>query len=98
MTKYYTENNQMYFEVQEVESSQYSKDNKEYLINAFYKNDNNDYRYERQIPEDVFFNNKVDAEVVAESLSWVFNWGVDTTKENIKEQVIKELQQTLKNI
>ena len=88
----------MYFEVHETEASQYSPESKTYVIHAFYKNDKDDYLYERQIPEDVLFTYKHDAEVVAESLSWVFNWGVDTTKEDFKEKVINEVQYALKNI
>lgn len=88
MTKYFTENKEMYFEVTE---SEYAD---KYLIYAFSK-DGDEYRYERNIPEDIVFDN-LTANTVAQSLSWVFEWGVETTKYTLRDELIDKIQNALK--
>lgn len=98
MSRFYTENKAMYFEVQESEASIHSNNRTVFTIHAYYKNAEKDYRYEREIPEGIFFKNEIDAKVVAESLSWVFNWGVEATKDTLIENVKNKLINTFDSL
>lgn len=83
----------MYFEVAE---SVKIEDKITYEVEAYYLNKLNDYRFERRIPEYVCFETKVEAERIAEALSWAFDWGVEIATEGIKQKIISEVENTLK--
>lgn len=90
MNKYYTDNKLMYFEVIELED-----EHGKYEVHAFYKDENtNTYRYERVIPEDSYFD-LLTGRCVAEALSWTFNWGVDTTEDTIKDELVARVKKAL---
>ncbi|MGG3890249.1 hypothetical protein [Metabacillus fastidiosus] len=95
MTKYFTSNKEMYFEVQKSEDIIYMG---YYEIHAFYENSKDDYRYERNIPEGVYFETEDEARIVAKSLAMTYNWGNETATDNIKEKILNKIKKSLNNI
>jgi hypothetical protein len=73
--KFYTKNKAMYFEVCECEGI-FGKG--KYKLDAFNRIENtDDYTFEREITEGMVFNSEKDAKIIAEHLSYAYNWGYD---------------------
>lgn len=72
--KFYTENKAMYFEVVECDTI---LGKGKYKIDAYNRIDHEDYSYEREITEGMVFNSEKEANIIAEHLSYAYNWGYD---------------------
>lgn len=81
MTRYYTENKGMYFEVIECDGIFGSG---KYKIDAYNRVENEDYTFEREITEGMVFDSEKEANIIAESLSHAYNWGFDDCRKHYK--------------
>lgn len=78
--KFYTENKAMYFEVTECETI---LGKGKYKIDAYNRIDEtDDYTYEREITEGMVFSSEKNANIIAEHLTYAYNWGFDDCKNN----------------
>ncbi|MCA1021570.1 hypothetical protein [Halobacillus litoralis] len=91
MSKYYTENKEMYFEVQEIQEG-----SNLYQVAAFHKRvDRNGYDFERMIPEDYLLDTKNDAESLAITAPMVYDWGFDDSQYVVKDKIKDKLLDVL---
>ncbi|WP_428909458.1 hypothetical protein [Niallia sp. Krafla_26] len=74
MTKYYTENRMMYFEVVEMEGI---LGKGKYKIDSFLHTNNGHYTIDRDMTEGVVLNSERKANIIAEGMSWAYNWGYE---------------------
>jgi hypothetical protein len=79
--KFYTENKMMYFEVTECEGI-FAKG--KYKIDAYNKIYEGEYSYERDMTEEMMFNSKKEANIVAEAFSFAYDWGNSDAKKRRK--------------
>lgn len=90
--KYYTENKEMYFEVQ----GGLNGYNVGYQVASYHKIDGT-YRFERMLPEDYMLDLKEDAEQLAAILPMIYDWGYDDSqyvvKDNVKAKLLEALNQ-----